>query len=203
MSFASTVHAAASPKASAETLGLNRALLFWDADVIAAKKGDATAKQRLYERSLPIVRSVVVRLVGYQDREDLCQQVYLRLFRSLDRYSGRSAFTTWAWRLAANEALQHLRRVRRQRRILAERWLPVHSECRFDVLESREALSEALQSLDPDLRSIFLLREVEDRSYEEIADALHLASGTVASRLNRARRALRRKLTKLGCDVRG
>lgn len=202
MSFASTLHSAASPETSAAPPALDRAYLFWDADVIAAKKGDASARQRLYERSLPIVRSVVVRLVGYQDQEDLCQQVYLRLFHSLDRYSGRSAFTTWAWRLAANEALQHLRRVRRQRRILAERRLPLYSECRFDALEAREALSEAIQSLDPDLRSVFLLREVEDRSYEEVADALHLAAGTVASRLNRARRALRRKLTELGWENR-
>jgi DNA-directed RNA polymerase specialized sigma24 family protein len=80
---------ASPPRASAETLGLDRAFLFWDADVIAAKKGDATAKQRLYERSLPIVRSVVACLVGYQDQEDLCQHVYLRLFLSLAEYSGR------------------------------------------------------------------------------------------------------------------
>lgn len=198
MSFVSTFHSAAPPRASAEPLGLERAFLFWDADVIAAKKGDATAKQRLYERSLPIVRSVVARLVGYQDQEDLCQQVYLRLFLSLAEYSGRSAFTTWAWRLTVNEAFQHLRRLKRQCRIQEERRIPPHSECRFDALEAREALCEAIQSLDPDLRSVFLLREVEGRSYEEIADALHLSPGTVASRLSRARRLLRRKLTDLG-----
>ena len=120
----------------------------------------------------------------------MTQQVFLRLLTSIDRFSGRSKFSTWLYRVATNEALQFLRRGGKQNHapILQE---PVDARASANKqFEDRELLKNALARLDPDLRAVFLLREVERMSYHEMALALDIAEGTVASRLSRARKAL-------------
>jgi RNA polymerase sigma-70 factor, ECF subfamily len=99
--------------------------------------------------------------------------------------------------VAANEALQHLRRCR-QRQPAPLEWEPVdpHSD-RRQRLEQRELLNRSLQRLEPELRCIFLLREVDELSYREIAETLGIPAGTVGSRLNRARSDLRHHLREL------
>lgn len=159
--------------------------------VAACREGDSDAQRELYERHCQQVYRLMFRMVGAEDADDLTQQVFVRVLQTIGQFRGQSALSTWLYRLATNEALQFLRRnARRTMHALgvdpADDRASEHRR-----LDDREMLEHALAELDPDLRAIFLLREVEQLSYYEIALALDIAEGTVASRLNRARRLLR------------
>lgn len=172
-----------------------------DDDLVAARRGDADAQGRIYEKSRRYVHRLTARIVGYQEADDVTQQVYLRLFGSLDKFSGRSRLLTWLYRLAVNESLHHLRRNKRIQRLLSEWRREEWTEFASADVERREALEAALRTLEPDLRDVFLLREAEDLSYQEIAQLQGISEGTVGSRLNRARRTLRRKLEEQGWEL--
>jgi RNA polymerase sigma-70 factor (ECF subfamily) len=145
------------------------------------------------------VYRLMVHMVGVEDAEDLTQQTFLRLFLKLDHFAGRSQFDTWLYRLSFNEALQFLRKARRSRYfpLTHDPMSPPQSHKRYD---DQELLEQALAQLDPDLRSIFVLREIEELSYIQIAEALDIPEGTVGSRLNRARAELQRHLIRLGWE---
>lgn len=154
----------------------------------------------LYCHFCRTIYSLMVRIVGQQDANDLTQQVFLKIFQSIHQFAGRSRFSTWLHRLALNEALQHLRRQKRRQQasLVVEPVdnVPGHERAQ----ESKELLEQSLSQLDPALRSIFLLREVEGFSYEAIASVLGIPEGTVGSRLNRARRELQGILRELGWE---
>jgi RNA polymerase sigma-70 factor (ECF subfamily) len=156
--------------------------------------------QQIYDRCSNRVYALMVRIVGSQDAEDLTQQVFLQMFRKLDQFSGASKLDTWLYRLATNEALQHLRQEKRQsiQPIVVE---PSASDTnRLMESEKVQMLEIALSRIDPDLRTILSLKEEQNLSYREIAESLDIPDGTVGSRLNRARKELRDELEKLGWD---
>ncbi len=169
-------------------------------DVVeACRRGDRAAPQQLYEACRRGVFRLAARMVGLQDAADVTQQVFLQAFRTLDQFQGRSRFETWIYRLAVNESLQHLRRNRR-RPIQSLDWEPVAASREPADADQKELLERALAQLDPELRSIFLLREIEELSYHDIAETLQIPEGTVGSRLNRARRELRQLLAQFEPD---
>jgi RNA polymerase sigma-70 factor (ECF subfamily) len=168
--------------------------------VKACQKGDPIAQRRLYEVSHQNVYRLIVRMVGIQDAADVSQQVFLQAFSKIGQFSGKSQFGTWIYRVAVNEALQHLRKAKRSRVQMLEQEPMDHSPDSHESFDDKELLEQTLGQLDPDLRSAFLLREVEGLSYNEIADALKIPEGTVGSRLNRARRELKQQLLELGWE---
>lgn len=187
-------NAASEPKASGdecESLSLERL-------AAACLAGDRDAMRRVYERCSDRVYALMVRIVGRQDADDLTQQVFLQMFRKLDQFSGESKLETWLYRLATNEALQHLRRKKLQavQPIIAEP--TVSDPNRLMESEKVQMLEVALSRIDPELRAIFSLKEEQNLSYREIAESIGIPEGTVGSRLNRARRELREELEKLG-----
>ena len=133
-------------------------------------------------------------MVGQQDADDLTQQTFVRAFTKLDQFSGESKFETWLYRLATNEALQHLRREkhRRTKELVVEP--TVRHADHVDQDERAAMVRTALDQLDSELRAIFTLKEESGLSYQEIAQTLDIPEGTVGSRLNRARRELRKYL---------
>jgi len=169
-----------------------------DAAVIArCQRGDRDAQRELYESCHQKVHRLMVRMVGIDEAADLTQCVFLQVFRTIGQFAGHARLETWVYRVAANEALQHLRRSRR-RQVGRLDWEPVDtSPDRRHMLEQRELVNCLLQRLEPELRCIFLLREVDELSYREIAETLGIPEGTVGSRLNRARSDLRRHLREL------
>lgn len=170
-----------------------------EAILAGCRRGDRNSQRRLYELCHQRVYRLMVHMVGVDEAADLTQQVFLQVFRKLDRFSGQSKFETWLYRVAANEALQHQRKHRRRSVPLLRE--PKVDERRKEVPgENRELLDAALQAVDPQLRSIFLLREVEELSYRDIAQVMGIPEGTVGSRLNRARRELRQQLRNLGWE---
>ncbi len=166
--------------------------------VSASQNGDRTAQRQLYESCHQTMFRLAVRMVGLQEAEEVTQQIFLQAFRSIGQFNGRSRFETWMYRLAVNESLQYLRRNRRRYRTLD--WEPVDESYSGDGGERKELLEHALARIDPELRSIFLLRELENLSYGDIAEALQIREGTVGSRLNRARRELRKHISDLGFE---
>jgi len=159
---------------------------------------DRDMQRRLYELCHEKAYRLCARMVGRQDAADVCQQTFLKVFQSIGSFAGRSSFMTWLFRIAANECLQHRRRTSRARVVnLADIEPPDRAPPATQRIHDRELLEMALARLDPELRCVFLLREVEELSYTQIADAVDLPEGTVASRLSRAREQLQRILTAL------
>jgi RNA polymerase sigma-70 factor (ECF subfamily) len=166
--------------------------------VDAALAGDRDAMQRIYELCGDQVYALMVRIVGRQDAEDLTQHVFLQLFRKLDQFRGGSKLETWLYRVATNEALQHLRRKKRQAAQPLVVEPSAHDPDPLIKSETTAMLEVALSRIDPQLRAMLSLKEEHDLSYRDIAVAMGIPEGTVGSRLNRARKELRDRLQSLG-----
>jgi len=174
-------------------------------DLIAAHlAGDERAFTRLVARYQPRLVNFVARMIQDRDRaEDLVQEAFLRVYRHLDRFDQRRKFSTWVYTIASNLARNELRNRKRSPLVLYQSLesadpagTPVEFEdpgTRPDTLYHRRRLRELVDSavdrLGESHRTVFVMRELEGKSYEEIAAATHTHLGTVKSRLNRARSA--------------
>ncbi len=167
-----------------------------ESTVRAAAAGERSAMLEIYEATSDRVFRLMVRMVGAQDADDVTQQVFVKAFCKLVQFKGDSKFETWLFRLATNEALQHIRREKHRQT------LELTEDPQSDLGNSREQderahlVRQALAALAPDLRAIFTLKEENGLSYQEIAATLQIPEGTVGSRLNRARNELRRLIEK-------
>jgi RNA polymerase sigma-70 factor (ECF subfamily) len=143
------------------------------------------------------------------DASDVVQEVFLKVFRNIGHFRRDSSLRTWVYRIAVNESHNRRRWLFRHRRGETgieenfddsegrERPLMDMGETPFDFTMNREAqllLEEGLAAINPVFRAALVLREVEDMSYEEIAEILEVSLGTVKSRIMRGREALRRYL---------
>jgi RNA polymerase sigma-70 factor (ECF subfamily) len=145
---------------------------------------------RRHDRPL---RSLAFRLLGDRDRmDDALQNAYAKAFRALPRFRGASAPETWLYRIVYNACLDE-RRGERRHAELDER-LASHEDLADDAAR-RAGLTEALAALPPDQRAAVLLVDAEGFPYGAAAEVLGVEIGTLASRLSRARAALRRELT--------
>ena len=169
-----------------------------DADLVeAARDGDAAALDTLLRRHHPRLLVLCRRLTGDPtDAEDACQEVLITLARGLRRFDGRSAFTTWAYRVATNTCLDELRRRRRRpvpglgpaEEAVAAAGPPTGDP--GDGVAARLDVDTALGAIAPDFRAAVVLRDLCQLSYEEIAEVLDVPPGTVRSRIARGRAAL-------------
>jgi RNA polymerase sigma-70 factor (ECF subfamily) len=133
------------------------------------------------------------------EAEDIAQDIFVKIFQSLQDFRGASRFSTWIYRITVNHCLNHLRRRTRQQQTLVMtepvEWRQESPASNpYKTLEQKErwALVQAkLQELSVEHRTIILLRDFEGLPYDEIADVLQLESGTVKSRLHRARMELK------------
>jgi RNA polymerase sigma-70 factor, ECF subfamily len=171
------------------------------------RKGDAEAFCRLVGLHEGMVYNLALRLLGNpEDAKDLSQDVFLQVYRTLNRFEGRSSLKTWIYRIVVNQSRNRQRWWRRRRRdracgledVTAADELKMtrgkDEKSAFDEIsrgEGARRMQRALGALSFDHRAILLLREVEELSCEEIATALSVPEGTVKSRLSRAREALR------------
>ncbi len=185
------------PKAKATASPPDRALL------AAAARGDRTAFDTLVRLHTPRMYRVALRIVGEPaDAEDVVQDAWISAWRSLPRFRGESAPSTWLYRVVTNAALGLLRRQRLTVPLDAETVEgttavdeadgPEHAALRG---EQTAEVHRALASLDPSQRVPLVLREFEGLSHEEVAAVLDISVPAVRSRLHRARSAL---LSRLG-----
>jgi len=168
-----------------------------------ARAGDERAFRELVERYEPRVAATVVGMLGAGDEaEDVGQETFIRLYRSLDRFRGDSSLGTYLTRIAINLSLTALkRRKRRTSRFVSrderERELPETSVDPRGDLERKETALEvtaAVEALAPDHRAVVVLRMIDGLSTRETAEILGIPAGTVMSRLARAMDRLERAL---------
>lgn len=176
------------------------------------RAGEESAYESLILRFEQPVFNLVSRLL--KDPSEACdvvQEVFLRVFRKVGTFRGQSCLKTWIYRIAVNEAHNHCRWHGRHRRQEVGLDDPEKDgrNCRdtiaapglspFDYVSNQEEhalIENSLASLNPIFRAVVVLRDVEDLSYEEIAEILHVPLGTVKSRILRGREALRVELGK-------
>ena len=173
-----------------------------------AKHGDSRAFGVLVERYQRRVVSVAQAVVHNQDDAlELAQEAFVRAYENLAQFESRSSFSTWLYRITANLAIDFRRREGRQTLLRGEDAekeigrLPSEAGDSFKETARRELhqqLRDALSQLTPEHRTVILLREVDDLSYDEISDILHCPRGTVMSRLHYARNHLRTILKAAG-----
>lgn len=166
--------------------------------VAASRAGDSDAFRQLYQANVGRVYAVCLRLAGDRTRaEELTQDVFVHVWERLDRFEGRSAFSTWLHRVAVNLTLMALRRDRR-REFRFEAALSEES-CfpagRPAMVEESLDLEQAITRLPPACRTVFVLFDVEGWPHAEIADQLDIAVGTSKAHLFRARQLLREMLS--------
>ena len=171
--------------------------------VAAAQGGDRNALDQLLRRHYDRIYAVCRRVTGgTRDADDACQEALIKITRSLPRFDGRSAFSTWAYRIATNASLDELRKRKRRPMLHAvqpgdgshddgppELVDPMAAK-RVDAVADRLAIDEALGDLSDDFKAAVVLRDVADLDYDEIADILDIPVGTVKSRIARGRAAL-------------
>jgi RNA polymerase sigma-70 factor, ECF subfamily len=177
--------------------------------VSLARKGDLKAFDELVNRyETRIFRLTMNITQNREDAEDATQDAFMKSFQHLPDFQGGSRFYTWLVRIAVNEALMRLRRRRPNVTSLDEPiqtdedlmpreiqdWGPT-PEKRYEVTELNSILNNAIAGLDPIFRTVFILRDVEQLSTEETAEALGISVPAVKSRLLRGRLKLREKLS--------
>lgn len=155
---------------------------------------------RRYRRK---VFGIAYRFTGkYEEAEDLTQEIFFRVFRSLDRFDCNADFATWLHSVGRNHCIDHYRSGRRERECVIDKDVDFEAAVsgRFDPHRSleqqdhKELLSRALQALPAKLREVVVLRDIHGLAYQEIVARLGLPEGTVKSRISRGRLELGRVL---------
>jgi RNA polymerase sigma-70 factor (ECF subfamily) len=173
-----------------------------DADLVArAQRGDRNALDALLDRHADRVHALCRRVIAHpEDALDATQEALIAVARGIARFDGRSAFTTWLYRVATNAALDELRRKRRRPE-------PADPSTTTDVagaasldteVSERLDVDAALRDVPVDFRVAVVLRDLCDLDYAEIADLLDVPPGTVRSRIARGRAALAERLGNRG-----
>ncbi|HMO02927.1 MAG TPA: RNA polymerase sigma factor [Oligoflexia bacterium] len=172
--------------------------------------GDQASFNALMERYVNKVKNLAFKITRNEDDTDeVVQDVFVTIYRKADRFAGRSAFSSWLYRVAANSSFMLLRKKRRQGSGCTDEFNPNIIE-RSELAESfareierysvryelREELERAIAELPEEYRTVFLLRDVDGLSNDQTAKVLDVTLPAVKSRLHRARLLLREKLEK-------
>jgi RNA polymerase sigma-70 factor, ECF subfamily len=169
--------------------------------------GDQAAWDKIVRQNWRKVFNVAYKFVGKHDEaEDLTQEIFLKIFKALRTFDRRANFQTWIVSISRNLCIDHYRSVRKERQTIAREvdsndLQPVSAErgpyAAAEHQDLREMLRLALGRLPQTLRTAVVLRDLQELSYQEIADRLDLPEGTVKSRINRGRLELGRQLKRL------
>jgi len=174
-------------------------------------QGDGQAFDELVVNYQNKVYALAFRYMGNEDDAyDMAQETFIKAYRSLRSFKGESSFGTWIYRITTNVCLDEIRR--KKRRVIplsldeplatldgdeVEREIPDSSLCADRVYEQKEFsqyMQKLLDEMKPEQKTVIILRDVMELSYEEIASVLNCSIGTVKSRINRGRGILQKKL---------
>ncbi len=169
--------------------------------------GDQAAWDTIVRQHWRKVFNVAYKFVGRHDEaEDLTQDIFLKIFKALRTFDRRANFQTWIISISRNLCIDHYRSVRKERQTIARDvdsndLQPASRErgpyAAAEHQDLRELLRVSLGKLPPTLRTAVVLRDLQELSYQEIADRLGLPEGTVKSRINRGRLELGRQVKRL------
>lgn len=168
--------------------------------------GDRDAFKELVERYQRKVYAICYGMLkDSEESMDVSQEVFIKVFRYLDKFNRESSFYTWLYRITVNMCIDHIRKNAKAQKVeyddriahdgdvegdehIMPSTLGLHPDKVYGRKELRQKMLEALETLSENHRTILILREVEGLSYEEMADVLGISKGTVMSRLFHARR---------------
>ncbi|MCL6478596.1 MAG: sigma-70 family RNA polymerase sigma factor [Peptococcaceae bacterium] len=172
-----------------------------------SREGDLDAFEELVKRYESKVYSIAYRFMGnHADASDLAQEAFIRVYQALPTFRGESSFATWMYRITANACRDEIRKQQRHKNLYLEEVISqtggrsslaaagLSPEESLERCEIHDLVQRQLNGLSGDHRLILVMREIEGMSYEEIAASLDCTLGTVKSRLNRARQALKQKV---------
>jgi len=180
-------------------------------------KGDTESFGELIRRYENFVYNIVYHVIGNRDDAfDVSQEVFIKAFRALKNFRGDCKFSTWIYKIALNASKDYIRDKSKHGTVSLSDWtdddsgdeayvsmkppeiveesVDARPEEAYERNERRDLVRKAIASLSDDHKSIIILRDIEGYSYEDISDMLNLEIGTVKSRLNRARSAIREYL---------
>lgn len=184
-----------------------------DADIELVKqtlKGDERGFEKLVTKYQDKIYTLCYRYSGNdEDAYDLTQEAFIKAYRSLGTFKGSSRFGTWLYRVTTNVCLDEMRRRKRHlpaqsldqpvlgadgemKPIILDDTIPIDEL--YEQKEQAQYIQSLLNQLKPEHRMVLLLKDIMEFSYDEIAQMLNISSGTIKSRLSRARELLRRKL---------
>lgn len=188
-----------------------------DRDLVERCRGrDAAAFDEVVDRHKAKIYNYLYRMMGNAaDAEDLTQEVFVRLYTSLDSFRSQASLNTWLFRIAGNLCIDHFRRSRKHRAVAFSLDEPLDRDTPeaggsqthevadltyephrvAERAETAQQIQQALQQLPEKLRAVLILHDVEGMPYEEIAQVVACPLGTVKSRLFNARLQLRQRLT--------
>jgi RNA polymerase sigma-70 factor (ECF subfamily) len=169
--------------------------------------GDQAAWEQIVRQNWRKVFNVAYKFVGKHDEaEDLTQDIFLKIFKALKTFDRRANFQTWIISISRNLCIDHYRSVRKERQTIARDvdsndLQPATTDrgpyAQAEHQDLRAQLREALETLPITLRTAVVLRDLQELSYQEIADRLGLPEGTVKSRINRGRIELAHQLRRV------
>jgi RNA polymerase sigma-70 factor, ECF subfamily len=169
--------------------------------------GDQLAWEQVVRQNWRKVFNVAYKFVGKHDEaEDLTQDIFLKIFKALNTFDRRANFQTWIISISRNLCIDHYRSVRKERQTIARDvdsndLQPATTErgpyAQAEHQDLKAQLRQALEMLPMTLRTAVVLRDLQELSYQEIAEKLDLPEGTVKSRINRGRLELARQLKRL------
>jgi RNA polymerase sigma-70 factor (ECF subfamily) len=174
-------------------------------------EGDQVAWEQIVRQNWRKVFNVAYKFVGkHEEAEDLTQDIFIKIFKALATFDRRANFQTWIVSISRNLCIDHYRSVRKERETIDRGVDPgeltpaaptVSPIAALEQADRVTLLKKALAHLPPTLRSAVLLRDIQELSYQEIADRLHLPEGTVKSRINRGRTELARQIRRMRDDL--
>lgn len=179
--------------------------------VILAQQGDMEAFETLILQHEKIVYNIAFRMMeGSEDVKDIAQEVFLKVYRNLGKFDGKSAFSTWIYRIAVNTCIDEIRKRKGKQTYSLDAELE-EEEGKYkkqfadeghtpeESLMQKELQSEvlaALETLSPEHKTVVVLRDIRGFTYEEIAEMTDMPLGTVKSRISRARIQLKEEFLK-------
>ena len=169
-----------------------------------ARGGDREAFGELVEQYRDNVYRLAYRMCGNAyDADEAAQEAFVAAWRALPNFRGDAKFSTWLYRLTTNAAIDVMRREKRHQTVGDGEMMELADDAdspqeTVERTEQQETVQKALSTLSEEYREVLLLRYMEELDYAEIAEVLQLPSGTVKSRINRAKAALKTALLKSG-----
>ena len=181
-----------------------------DFSLEALRNGDRVEFARLVETYSGVIYRLAMKMLeDPQDAEDVLQETFIKAYKALPAFDGRSSLSTWLYRIATNEALMMLRR-RKKGTVSIDEPMDMDDpeqepaqiidwccmpETELMSVEAKAYMDQAIEALPPTLRTVFLLRDIEGLSTQETSEVLNLSEMAVKTRLSRARMRLRELLT--------
>ncbi|HOM03599.1 MAG TPA: sigma-70 family RNA polymerase sigma factor [Acetivibrio sp.] len=174
-----------------------------------AKKGDVEAFEQLIEGCQKKVFNIAFRMLGnYDDASELAQEVFLKAYKSIKNFKGDSLFNTWIYKVATNACLDEIRKRKNKKVVFLDEDIEFNGneikrqikddspgpELTAEDNELKRAVKDSINMLSEEYRTVIVLRDIQGFSYEEISQIIKCPEGTVKSRINRARQALKKIL---------